>query len=83
MAALRRGGDAGVMWTIEDSPDLAPTPEAAAVSRSAALAARKLLAALPAKLRDPLLLAATGDYRYEEIAAMLGTPIGTVKWRAR
>ena len=68
-------------WTIEDSPDLSPTPEAETISRSAALATRKLISALPAKLRDPLLLAASGDYRYEEIAQMLGTPIGTVKWR--
>jgi DNA-directed RNA polymerase specialized sigma24 family protein len=32
-------------------------------------------------LRDTLLLAATGDYTYQEISAMLGTPVGTVKWR--
>ena len=76
----RDDGDA-TMWSIEDSPDLGPTPEAAVMSRSAAMAARKLIAALPAKLRDPLLLAASGDYRYEEIAEMLGTPLGTVKWR--
>lgn len=79
--AARRADDGGLAWTIEDSPDLAPTPEAAVVSRSAALAARKVIAALPSKLRDPLLLAASGDYRYEEIAEMLGTPLGTVKWR--
>jgi len=81
VVALRRGGDDGVMWTIEDSPDLAPSPETAAVSRSQARAARRVISALPAKLRDPLLLAASGDYRYEEIAGMLGTPVGTVKWR--
>lgn len=80
VAALRRD-KSEVMWTIEDAPDLAPSPEAAAMSRSAAAAARKVIAALPAKLRDPLLLAASGEYRYEEIALMLGTPVGTVKWR--
>lgn len=68
-------------WSIEDSPDLSPTPEAETISRSAALAARKVIAGLPSKLRDPLLLAASGDYRYEEIALMLGIPLGTVKWR--
>ena len=73
--------DDDMMWTIEDSPDLAPNPEVAVMSRSAAAAARKLIAALPSRLRDPLLLAASGDYRYEEIAEMLGTPLGTVKWR--
>ena len=37
--------------------------------------------ALPPKLRDPLLLAGSGDYSYDEIAAMLAIPVGTVKWR--
>ncbi|MEX2270925.1 MAG: RNA polymerase sigma factor [Vicinamibacterales bacterium] len=81
VVALRRGDPDAMMWTIEDSPDLAPSPETATISRSAAMAARKIIASLPSKLRDPLLLAASGDYRYEEIAAMLGTPLGTVKWR--
>jgi DNA-directed RNA polymerase specialized sigma24 family protein len=37
--------------------------------------------ALPPKLRDPFLLAASGDHRYEDIAIMLGAPLGTIKWR--
>jgi RNA polymerase sigma-70 factor, ECF subfamily len=37
--------------------------------------------ALTPKLRDALLLAQSGDYDYEEIAAMLRIPVGTVKWR--
>jgi len=37
--------------------------------------------ALTPKLRDALLLARSGDYSYEEIAAMLGTSTGTLKWR--
>ena len=28
-----------------------------------------------------LLLAASGEHTYDEIAAMLGTPLGTIKWR--
>jgi RNA polymerase sigma-70 factor (ECF subfamily) len=36
---------------------------------------------LAPKLRDPLLLAAAGEYSYEEIAAMLKIPVGTLKWR--
>ena len=36
---------------------------------------------LSPKLRDSLLLAQSGDYQYEEIAGILGVPLGTVKWR--
>jgi RNA polymerase sigma factor (sigma-70 family) len=42
---------------------------------------RRLVAALPARLREPLLLAATGEHSYDEIALILGAPTGTVKWR--
>jgi RNA polymerase sigma-70 factor (ECF subfamily) len=41
----------------------------------------QMIQSLPARLRDPFLLAATGEHRYEEIAALLGIPLGTVKWR--
>ena len=41
----------------------------------------QMIRSLPARLRDPFLLAAAGDHRYEDIAAMLGVPTGTVKWR--
>jgi len=58
-----------------------PTPDAQLISRELALAIAQVVKALPRKLRDPFLLAASGDHRYEEIAAMLGSPIGTVKWR--
>jgi RNA polymerase sigma-70 factor (ECF subfamily) len=37
--------------------------------------------ALSPKLRDALLLAQSGEYGYAEVAAMLGVPLGTVKWR--
>lgn len=42
---------------------------------------RKLIRVLPARLRDPLLLAATGRFSYEELSDILGIPTGTVKWR--
>ncbi len=42
---------------------------------------RSLVRSLPRKLRDPLLLACSGDHSYEEIASMLGIPVGTLKWR--
>ena len=42
---------------------------------------RPLIAALPRKLRDALLLAGSGDHSYEEIGQLLKIPVGTVKWR--
>jgi RNA polymerase sigma-70 factor (ECF subfamily) len=44
-------------------------------------AVTRLIRALPSRLRDPLLLAATGQYTYEELAIILGVPSGTLKWR--
>ncbi|HZB25975.1 MAG TPA: RNA polymerase sigma factor, partial [Vicinamibacterales bacterium] len=41
----------------------------------------RLIASLKPPLRDALLLAAGGEHSYEEIAAMLGIPAGTLKWR--
>jgi RNA polymerase sigma factor (sigma-70 family) len=58
-----------------------PSPDALLISRELELAIRQVVKALPRKLRDPFLLAASGDHRYEDIAAMLSVPIGTVKWR--
>lgn len=58
-----------------------PSPDAQLISRELERAIAQVVRALPRKLRDPFLLAASGDHRYEEIATLLGTPIGTVKWR--
>ncbi len=51
---------------------------------SAGAAGRRLAAALarlPAAHRDTLLLVAWGDLSYEEVAAALGVPVGTVRSR--
>ena len=58
-----------------------PDPERAALSNDLARRVRTAIAALSPKLRDTLLLAATGEHTYEEIAAVLRVPLGTVKWR--
>jgi RNA polymerase sigma-70 factor (ECF subfamily) len=42
---------------------------------------RELIKELPWKLRAPLLIAASGDWTYDEMAAALGVPSGTLKWR--
>jgi RNA polymerase sigma-70 factor, ECF subfamily len=41
----------------------------------------RLIGTLPKKLRDALLLAGSGEHSYEQISAMLGVPLGTIKWR--
>ncbi|MFJ2505163.1 RNA polymerase sigma factor [Microbacterium sp. NPDC087592] len=61
------------------------TPQVASESRIDADAALRALApriaALAAKDRDTLLLHAWGDLTYEQIAAALGVPVGTVRSR--
>ncbi|MSO48976.1 MAG: hypothetical protein EXQ49_03585 [Acidobacteria bacterium] len=42
---------------------------------------RSAIEGLTPKLRDTLLLAASGEHGYDEIAAILSVPLGTVKWR--
>ena len=42
---------------------------------------KPLIASLPKKLRDALLLAGSGDHTYDEIGRLLKIPTGTVKWR--
>src|SRR5215207_3672623 len=42
---------------------------------------KPLIASLPKKLRDALLLAGSGDHSYDEIGRLLQIPTGTVKWR--
>jgi RNA polymerase sigma-70 factor (ECF subfamily) len=64
-----------------DPPSMEPPADAALVAASAHRTAKRLIAGLPPKLRDPLLLAASGEHSYTEMAAMLGVPVGTLKWR--
>jgi RNA polymerase sigma-70 factor (ECF subfamily) len=57
------------------------TQEDALVSSDLHRRLKPLIAGLPKKLRDALLLAGSGDHSYEEIGHMLQIPVGTVKWR--
>lgn len=56
-------------------------PDQILMSRQLEAAIAQVIKGLPRRLRDPFLLAASGDHRYEEIATMLVIPVGTVKWR--
>jgi RNA polymerase sigma-70 factor, ECF subfamily len=58
-----------------------PSPERRVLRDELSDQTTRLVRSLSAKLRDPLLLIGSGDYSYEEVAAMLGIPVGTVKWR--
>lgn len=58
-----------------------PSPERRVLDDELGDQTTRLVRALSAKLRDPLLLIGSGDYSYDEVAAMLGIPVGTVKWR--
>ena len=57
------------------------TPERRALDGEQQRTVAGLVRALSPKLRDPLLLIGSGDYSYNEVASMLGQPVGTVKWR--
>ncbi len=66
---------------IEAMAATGPDPERAVVSQDLARHVRRAIAGLSPRLRDTLLLAAGGEHSYDEIAALLGVPVGTVKWR--
>ena len=64
-----------------DPPTADPAPDVALIAHEFERAIGQVVRSLPRRLRDPFLLAASGDHRYQEIATLLGTPVGTVKWR--
>ena len=57
------------------------SPEHRAISRDQLDRTRREIRRLSPKLRDALLLASSGTHSYDEIAAVLAIPVGTVKWR--
>ena len=63
------------------SPAAGRTPEQLASSLELRRDIAKAIRTLSAKLRDTLMLAQSGEYTYEEIATLLGAPVGTIKWR--
>jgi RNA polymerase sigma-70 factor, ECF subfamily len=74
--------DAGESWDPMDRvPADGESQEDTAMTADLRRRLKPLIAALPKKLRDALLLAGSGDHSYEEIGQMLKIPVGTVKWR--
>jgi len=82
MVTARPGGESGQEWDpMENLTAGAQTQEDDAMTADLQRRLKPLIAALPKKLRDALLLAGSGDHSYEEIGRMLRIPVGTVKWR--
>jgi RNA polymerase sigma-70 factor (ECF subfamily) len=79
MAAPKTDDEADSL--IANAHSSGPSPEEAAAQEQLRRGIRLAIRALSSKLRDALLLAQAGDYSYEEIGAMLGAPVGTIKWR--
>ena len=89
--ALDRRGGVARRLRLFFSPDdnqwppvehAAPSQEQALVDRELREQVRAVMTTLPAKYRDALLLATSGDHSFEEIGEILGIPTGTAKWRA-
>jgi RNA polymerase sigma-70 factor (ECF subfamily) len=66
---------------FENLPVGGDAPDDALLSRERDRLVAELIRSLPPRLRDPFLLAASGEHRYDDIATLLGIPLGTVKWR--
>lgn len=74
-------GDGTPLGAIDQFAGESPDPERTALAGDLARRVRDEIRRLTPKLRDTLVLAASGEHSYEEIAAILGIPLGTVKWR--
>jgi RNA polymerase sigma-70 factor (ECF subfamily) len=75
-------GDAGQEWDpMQELASGGRSQEDELMTADLQRRLRPLIASLPKKLRDALILAGSGDHSYDEIGGMLGIPTGTVKWR--
>jgi len=68
-------------WALPERRPAHPTAEEIAVSTEFQARLERALERLPEKLRVVLLLSAIQGYTSEEVAGMLGIPMGTVKSR--
>lgn len=80
-SAFVTGEPTAVLDPVMSIADHAAAADAQLLASERDRVVEQMIRSLPARLRDPFLLAATGEHRYEDIAAMLSIPLGTVKWR--
>ena len=78
---LRQPNDVDGESVIDLLPAASASPAEALLAQERDHVVAQLIRSLPPRLRDPFLLAASGEHRYEDIAVLLGLPLGTVKWR--
>ena len=57
------------------------SPEKTAIEARLLRDATQMVRSLPANLRDALLMTSVAQQPYEEVASVLGVPLGTLKWR--
>ncbi len=79
--SARRRERRETQWAMPDLRPAPPTAEEIASSNAFQARLEKALEQLPEKFRLVLLLAAIEGYTLEEVAEMLGIPMGTVKSR--
>lgn len=86
-SAAPHGRSAAQGWSSAPQPRQEPasgqpSQEQVLIDNESRREVRRLVGTLPDKYRDALLLSSSGDHTFEEIAALLGIPVGTAKWRA-
>lgn len=79
--SARRREQRETEWALPERRPSPPTTEDIAASNAFQARLEKAVEELPAKLRLVLLLAAMEGYTLEEVAELLGVPLGTVKSR--
>ena len=67
------------LYKEETLPLQEPSPRSPRPERAAAMDARELLAELPPQYRQAVILFYLEEKSYEEVSALLGLPVGTVK----
>ena len=77
------GGEAGPGGTPEGAPDRNPSPENHVGAEELRSAIRRALLALPADQREAFLLKEVKDMKLQDVAAITGANLNTVKSRLR